>query len=133
MTRALRENWKPVSVLGVTAVLIVPLLVFGGPAFARSGDAASSQYEYSSSTQYQMTICHHTHSAKHPWVQISISSRAWPAHQRHGDTVPPCPTTTAPKSSHGKSQTQHGSSETGHASSQTGSGQSNDAHGRGKH
>jgi hypothetical protein len=38
----------------------------------------------------KVTICHHTHSKKHPFVTISISQNALPAHLRHGDTVGPC-------------------------------------------
>lgn len=97
MRRVHRVNWKATTVLALTAVLIVPLLVFGGPAFARSGDAASSQYEYPSADQYKVTICHHTHSRKHPWVQITIDQSALQAHLQHGDTVPPCPIVSSTK------------------------------------
>ena len=126
MRRTQPRYWKPIGVLAVTAMLIVPLLIFGGPAFARSGDAASSQYEYSSSTQYKLTICHRTHSKKHPWVQITISSKAWPAHQRHGDTTPPCAATSSAKTSEHSGQAEHGSSQAEH-------GQSSSSHGHGKH
>lgn len=45
-----------------------------------------------SAAQYKITICHHTHSKKHPTVTISISDRAWKAHQKnHQDTLGPCP------------------------------------------
>jgi hypothetical protein len=92
MRRSLRAHWRIGAGVGVTLALFVPLLAFGGPAFARTG-AAASEYEYSSAAQYQykLAICHRTHSKKHPWVKISISSRAWPAHERHGDTLAPCP------------------------------------------
>lgn len=46
------------------------------------------------STGGKVTICHHTHSATNPFVTITISVNAWPAHQRHGDTMGPCTTTT---------------------------------------
>ena len=53
------------------------------------GPAAASQYPK------KVTICHHTHSKKHPWVQIRVSRNAVPAHLRHGDFVVddqhPCP------------------------------------------
>lgn len=92
MRRTVRERWKPAAVVALTAALFTPLLIFGGPAFARTGSAA---HQYHPSTlQYKMTICHRTHSKKHPWVKIRISSRALKAHLRHGDTTTlPCPTT----------------------------------------
>jgi hypothetical protein len=68
----------------MSAGVLVPLGVFGGTGFAQSGSPAQAQYK--------ITICHHTHSKKHPTVTISISNRAWPAHQKHGDTLGPCTT-----------------------------------------
>ncbi|SRR5579871_5127561 len=122
-------NWKPLAVVGVTAALLVPLLVLGGPAFARTG-AAADEYQYSGSSQYEykVQICHRTHSQKHPWVLISISNRALPAHLRHGDVLPtngqcPAPAPQAPKQ-HG-----HGDeNDQGNSSSTTG-----DEHGKGHH
>lgn len=38
----------------------------------------------------KVTICHHTHSQKNPFVTITVSERALPAHLRHGDTIGPC-------------------------------------------
>src|SRR5206468_11774962 len=40
----------------------------------------------------KVTICHHTHSQKNPFVTITVSEHALPAHLGHGDTVGPCPT-----------------------------------------
>jgi hypothetical protein len=68
----------------MSAGVLVPLGVFGGTGFAQSGSPAQAQYK--------ITICHHTRSKKHPTVTISISNRAWPAHQKHGDTLGPCTT-----------------------------------------
>jgi hypothetical protein len=42
------------------------------------------------------TICHRTHSKKHPYVMITVSNRSLPAHRKHGDIIPApsggCPT-----------------------------------------
>ena len=83
----------------VSIALLVPLGIFGGTGFAQSSAPAASQYK--------ITICHHTHSKKHPLVTIRISIRAWPAHQRHGDTMGACPGTT--KGNHGKHSSQNSS------------------------
>ena len=109
----------------VTAALLVPLAVYGAPAIAKSASSAShqykaacgqygsssSEYQYCSSSsedqygsscrQYRVQICHRTHSKKHPWHLITVSSKAVKAHLRHGDTVPPCSTQPAAKK-HGK-------------------------------
>lgn len=100
----------------LTAALLVPLAVYGAPAIAKSASSAShqykaacgqygsssSEYQYGSScTQYRVQICHRTHSKKHPWHLITVSSKAVKAHLRHGDTVPPCSTQPAAKK-HGK-------------------------------
>jgi hypothetical protein len=56
------------------------------------GPAAASQYPK------KVTVCHRTHSKKHPWVKIRISRHALKAHLRHGDFVVdathPCPPAT---------------------------------------
>jgi hypothetical protein len=74
----------------VSVGLLVPLAALGA---GTSGQTASA-------AQYKITICHHTHSKKHPMVTIRISNKAWPAHQRHGDTMGAC---TTAKAKHGKS------------------------------
>src|SRR5215471_7622811 len=83
----------------VSGLLLVPLAVFGSSALAHGGPSAS-QY------QYKVTICHHTGSKHHPWHMITISNRAVPAHLRHHDQMPPCPT-TLPTTGHGHDSDEH--------------------------
>ena len=92
-------NYRPWLAAAVSAAFFIPLLVLGGPALAKSA-ASASQYEYGGSSQYQyrgkVAICHHTHSKKHPWVQISVGASAAKAHLRHHDTLGPCPARRRP-------------------------------------
>ena len=127
-----RPTGRTAALALVTAAVIVPLGVFGAPALARTASSAS-QYQYSSSSQYQyrVAICHRTHSKKHPWHVIVVSSSAVKAHMRHGDTLAPCPTTapTAPTQhghGHGKGDGNSGTN----GSSTNGPGNSN-GHGKG--
>jgi hypothetical protein len=53
-------------------------------AFAHTSPTAA-QYPPS-----KVTICHHTHSQKNPFVTITVSVHALPAHLKHGDTIGPC-------------------------------------------
>jgi len=71
----------------VAAVALAAAGVLGGVGFAKSSPTAA-QYQYG-----KITICHKTHSKKNPFVTITISRSAWPAHQRHGDTLGACGTT----------------------------------------
>jgi hypothetical protein len=105
MRRLLHDtNGRLLAGLAVTIGLLLPLAVFGAPALARTG-ASASEYQYSSSSQaqYRITICHLTHSKKHPAHTIRISVRAWKAHQRHGDHLGACNGTEQPwsKQKHG--------------------------------
>jgi hypothetical protein len=82
----------------VTAALLLPLAIFGAPALARSG-AAASEYQYGGSgqSQYRVTICHLTGSKKHPARTIVVSSASVKAHLKHGDHLGPCTGTETPK------------------------------------
>jgi hypothetical protein len=80
----------------VSAGLLVPLAVFGGTGLAQTGSPAQ--------VQYKITICHHTHSKKHPTHTISISVKAWPAHKKHGDTMGACAAATSAKHNNGKAK-----------------------------
>ena len=94
----------------------------GGEYGSSGGEYGSSGSQYGSSggqygsscRQYRVQICHRTHSKKHPWVKITVSARAMKAHLRHGDTLPPCTTQPAAKTTHGKG---HGHGEHGDAGS----------------
>lgn len=49
---------------------------------------APSQYAYGHAYGHKVTICHRTHSHRRPFVLITVSGRALPAHRGHGDTLP---------------------------------------------
>src|SRR3954451_11585058 len=83
----------------VSVGLLVPLAPLGAGTSSQTASAA----------QYKITICHHTHSKKHPFVTIRISNKAWPAHQRHGDAMGACATTKA----------KHGNGHHGHHNGQS--------------
>jgi hypothetical protein len=95
----------------VSVGLLVPLAALG----------ASTSGQTASAAQYKITICHHTHSKKHPNVTIRISNKAWPAHQRHGDTMGAC---AAAKAKHGKGH-QNADKGKGHQNSDKGKGHEN--------
>jgi hypothetical protein len=126
-------NSRSTAIAAVSAAILVPLGVFGAPALARSA-ASASQYEYggSSSHQYKVALCHHTHSTKHPWHVINVSSAAVKAHLKHGDALAPCPTTAPAPVKHGNDTSgtaQNGSSDQ-HGKSGEQHGQSGEQHGQ---
>ena len=78
-------------------------LVVGVPASLGATGLAAKVVGLSDSTptaaQYpssKVTICHHTHSKTNPFVTITVSQNALPAHMGHGDTVGPCTPPAAP-------------------------------------
>jgi len=84
-------NPRFAAAIAVTAALLVPLAVFGGPALAGSS-SASAEY------QYKVTICHITGSKKHSAHTISVASSAVNAHLAHGDHLGACTGTEKPRS-----------------------------------
>jgi hypothetical protein len=119
------SNRRIAGAAAVTAALLVPLGVLGAPALAKNAGASSAQY------QYKVTICHHTHSKKHPMHTISVSSAAVAKHMlKHGDTLGPCPTTaptTTSPTNHGKGKNKN-TTQTGTTTTQPG--QSGEQHGK---
>lgn len=91
------KNLKRLAAAVVTAAFLVPLAVFGAPALASSQQPSSAQYQYGTT---KVAVCHRTHSARHPWVKISVSTSGWlHGHSRHsGDFLitgsTPCPPVT---------------------------------------
>jgi hypothetical protein len=78
--RRLRGLLAPTAVVAVLGGLAASGLSSGTP-------SAAAQYQY----EKKVTICHHTHSATNPFVTITVSRNALPAHQAHGDTIGACP------------------------------------------
>ncbi len=82
--------------LVVVAAALAVTAAIAGIGFAGNSMTAA-QYQYG-----KVTICHHTKSKTNPTRTITVSARAWPAHQRHGDTLGACAPATAPKAGKGK-------------------------------
>jgi hypothetical protein len=77
-----------------TAALVLSAAGLGALGVVAGGGLAGSS---TSAVQYQygkVTICHRTHSKKHPFVTITVAKAAIPAHLAHGDKLGPCPTQT---------------------------------------
>jgi len=85
------------AVLALASAMLVSLALVGTSAVGKPKPSAA-QY------QYKVTICHRTKAAKKPGVTISVSSRAVPAHLRHGDALGPCPTASSVQAKGNSSQ-----------------------------
>ncbi len=138
---------------GTAAAALVAAFAAVAGAGLSSTSSSASEYQYGpGSHQYgqKVTLCHHTHSKKHPWVTITVGAPAVKAHLKHGDVLGACPLvapTVNAKKHHGKGNDKgqsgdHSSSSDTHANgnanksgddnSQGNSGHSNNGHGHGK-
>ena len=125
-----RGKLRLAGVFGLVGAMLVSLAMVASAAVGKNKPSAA-QY------QYKVTICHRTHSKKKPLHTIRVSSRAVPAHLKHGDTLGPCPTTgdaatstsaTSGNGKHGKKGNGNGNDSGGHGN---GNGQGN-GNGHGK-
>lgn len=78
---------------GAGALTVGLLASLGGVGYAASIlDVSGSEPVAAQYPPAKVTICHHTHSATNPFVTITVSERALPAHLAHGDTIGACST-----------------------------------------
>jgi hypothetical protein len=80
-----RARFAAVAVIAGAAACLAGVGYAAGLVHFKHSSATSAQYPPS-----KVTICHHTHSQHNPFVTITVSERALPAHLRHGDTVGAC-------------------------------------------
>ena len=141
MNRFWKSGRVRIAVAGAVALAVAALASVGGVGYAArlvgvsNISATAAQYPPS-----KVTICHHTHSQKNPFVTINVSERALPAHLGHGDTVGPCPQQSLtpeqgekPAKQHGKAQHSKGQQKgkKGHAGGHEGSTQGRPLQGNG--
>jgi hypothetical protein len=91
MKRSRTSRRARVVSAAVIAVAVGVLASLGGVSYAARLLHVSHQSP--TATEYppaKVTICHHTHSQKNPFVTITVSEHAVPAHLGHGDTVGAC-------------------------------------------
>jgi hypothetical protein len=85
-----------------------PLVALQTMTVTTSTSATTSTSTSTTPAPPKVTICHRTHSKKHPFHTIRISIRAWPAHMRHGDTMGACPSAATTTSSTTTTTSTHG-------------------------
>jgi hypothetical protein len=86
--RRTRRGIRFILAGGVGALAFAALTSVGAAVSPSGTPAATDQYPK------KVTICHHTHSKKNPFVTIRVSRNALKAHLRHGDTIGPCSAAT---------------------------------------
>ena len=122
---------------GTAAAALVAAFAAVAGAGLSSTSSSATEYQYGpGSHQYgqKVTLCHHTHSKKHPWVTITVGAPAVKAHLKHGDTVGACPTVvpaTNAKKHHGNGKGEGNSQ--GDDNSQGNSDHGNNGHGNNGH
>lgn len=104
---------------------VAALGVFAGTSWAQ-GSSSANQYQYGA----KVTICHHTHSQKNPWVTITVGAKAVKAHLKHGDTLGACASSNKGKKP-GTTTTTTTATTSSTTSSSSSPGKSGSSHGRG--
>jgi outer membrane biosynthesis protein TonB len=90
VSRRARGHFARPAVASVVAgAVLIAFATVTGVGFARFASPGASQYQYQYG-QPKVTLCHKTHSKKHPAVTITVGAPAVPAHLRHGDHLGPC-------------------------------------------
>jgi hypothetical protein len=80
-----RARFAAVAVIAGAFACLAGVGYAAGLVHFKHSSATSAQYPPS-----KVTICHHTHSQHNPFVTITVSEHALPAHLGHGDTVGAC-------------------------------------------
>ena len=90
--RLYRHLNRPLAAaVAVSAALLIPLAMVGGPAFGGGMVASSAQY------QYKVVVCHPTGAKKHPFRTIRVARKAVHAAIKGGGHLGPCTGTEKPK------------------------------------
>jgi len=121
-----RGRWTAATlVLALSALISLGLVSGIGVA---AGSSGAAQYQYG----HRVTICHLTHSKKHPQVTITVAQAALRAHLRRGDTVGACVASTSSASKNTKSaKSATHSDSTSKSGSTTDAGAKTSTHGNG--
>jgi hypothetical protein len=141
--KILRTSGRSRSVaFGAVVIAVGVFASLGGVGYAAG--LVHFSHRSAEASQYppgKVTICHHTHSQKNPFVTITVSVHALPAHLRHGDTVGAC-TQQGQSQKHAKKQKKqhpahqnrghHGGKGKGHSGSSGSQAGTNKGQGKGK-